>query len=51
MAAAPRSVASHLRGPGQRALASVRLRRVLFRQGTLYFYNNTVIIDAAGEYG
>lgn len=22
-----------------------------FRQGTLYFYNNTVIINAAGEYG
>lgn len=22
-----------------------------FRQGTLYFYNNTVVIDAAGEYG
>ena len=22
-----------------------------FRQGTLYFYNNTVIVDAAGEYG
>src|SRR6266496_1198169 len=22
-----------------------------FRQGTLYFYSNTVIIDAAGEYG